>query len=127
MARYETYLRTCSGLLFCSLHEGLGIPPLEAILHGCPLLLSDLPSLRETCDGAARFVDPGSSESIEQGIEDLLADPHGWSERSAAGAKRYHLLSADTPLRCLRLYERLTGGTVVQPSSRGAGLAKDER
>lgn len=109
MANYETYLRSASGLLFCSLYEGLGLPPLEAMRCGCPLVLSDIAALRETCGDAARFVDPYSVESIAAGIRSLIDDSETWANRSQRGAATYRLLSADAPNRCLRMYEQLTG------------------
>ncbi|MBN1309465.1 MAG: glycosyltransferase [Chitinispirillaceae bacterium] len=114
MERYGEYLHTSSGLLFCSLYEGLGIPPLEAMLQGCPLLLSAIAPLHETCSGAARFADPRSIEQIAEGIEALIADTALWAARSLAGAKAYRMLSDDAPDRCLRMYERLTGKTVAR-------------
>jgi len=52
MKGYEEGLATSSGLIFCSYHEGLGLPPLEAMSNGCPMILSDLPVLHETCGDA---------------------------------------------------------------------------
>ncbi len=107
MKRYEFHLRRSSGLLFCSFEEGLGIPPIEAMRCGCPLLLSDIPPLRETCSSAARFTDPASVESIAAGLSDLLSDTKRWSEASFSGWKLYQTLSLDTPQRILRMYNQL--------------------
>ncbi|MBN1577198.1 MAG: glycosyltransferase [Chitinispirillaceae bacterium] len=117
MERYEEYLRTCSGLLFCSLYEGLGIPPLEAMRRGCPLLLSAIAPLNETCSGAGRFVDPRSVDGIAEGIDALVTDTALWADRSLSGAKAYRMLSDDASDRCLRMYERLTGKTVSRQAS----------
>ena len=109
MERYGEHLRRCSGLVFCSLSEGLGIPPLEALQYGCPLLLSDIPPIRETCDKAGIFVNPASVRSIFEGLEALIADPHVWSERAITARQSYQSLSAGTPERIYRLYRQLTG------------------
>ena len=107
MERYEAHLRESSGMLFCSSEEGLGIPPVEAMRYGCPLLLSDIPPLRETCSSAARFTDPASVESIVEGINDLLADTKRWSEASFSGWNRYQTLSGETPQRIFHIYSQL--------------------
>jgi len=46
-------LRHARALVFPSLYEGFGIPPLEAMLVGCPVLASDIPPVREVCGQAA--------------------------------------------------------------------------
>ena len=117
LERYEEHLRSCSGLLFCSLYEGLGIPPLEAMSFGCPLLLSDIPPLRETCSDAGLFVDPLSVEAITAGIEKLITDTSEWAMRSLTGAKVYHSLSNDSPDQVLRMYEQLTGTTMARKAA----------
>jgi len=53
---------------FPSLYEGFGFPPLEAMAHGCPTLVSNVASLPEICGDAAYFVDPYDEESIADGI-----------------------------------------------------------
>jgi glycosyltransferase involved in cell wall biosynthesis len=59
---------------FPSLYEGLGFPPLEAISHGCPALVSNAASLPEVCGDAAYFVDPYDEESIADGIYQVATD-----------------------------------------------------
>jgi glycosyltransferase involved in cell wall biosynthesis len=56
--------RRAAALVFPSLYEGFGQPPLEAMACGCPVACSDLPSLREVCGDAAAYLDPRSPESI---------------------------------------------------------------
>lgn len=89
MEKYSFYLSNCSGLLFCSRQEGLGIPPIEAMTHGCPLLLSDIPSLREIADGAGRFIQPENVDELVRGMEDITANQDVWTTRSQQGFKRY--------------------------------------
>lgn len=109
MEHYSEHLRNTSGLIFCSRYEGLGIPPLEAMQYGCPLLLSSIPPLRETCSEAGRFVDPCSAEDIAEGMNDLIADNNAWVKKSVAGARAYALLSHDAPLQCIRIYSNVSG------------------
>ena len=53
---------------FPSLYEGFGFPPLEAMAHGCPTVVSNIASLPEVCGDAAYFVDPYDEENIANGI-----------------------------------------------------------
>lgn len=59
---------------FPSLYEGFGLPLLEAMAAGVPVLTSNLSSMPEVVGDAAVMVDPTSVDSIAQGLESLLAD-----------------------------------------------------
>jgi len=51
-------------LVFPSFDEGLGLPPLEAMATGCPVIVADVPALRETCGDAAFYVDPRNPATL---------------------------------------------------------------
>ncbi len=55
-----------------SLYEGFGLPPLEAMACGCPVLVSDIPVEREICADAARYFNPYSVEDIRRTIREQL-------------------------------------------------------
>lgn len=57
--------------VFPSFYEGFGIPPLEAMLCGCPVIVSDIPALRETCGDAALYCDPHDPRSLAMNIRAL--------------------------------------------------------
>lgn len=57
-----------------SLYEGFGLPVLEAMHYGCPVVTSNVSSLPEAAGDAAIMVDPESTESIKEGIEKVLGD-----------------------------------------------------
>jgi glycosyltransferase involved in cell wall biosynthesis len=59
------------GLLYPSLYEGFGLPILEAMACGCPVLTSNCTAMPEVASDAAILVDPLSEEAIAEGIVDL--------------------------------------------------------
>jgi glycosyltransferase involved in cell wall biosynthesis len=107
MDKYEQYLDTAAGLVFCSTYEGLGMPPLEALAHGCPVVASDIPALRETCGTAARFVDPSDAASIAKGLEDVADNREAWQSNSMQGFHHYTAMSADTGKQLTALYHSM--------------------
>jgi len=60
--------------IFCfpSFAEGFGLPPLEAMASGVPVVVSNTTSMPEVCDGAALFVDPHNIKDIAEKINELL-------------------------------------------------------
>lgn len=57
-----------------SLYEGLGLPPIEAMACGTPVLASNVSSLPEVVGDAGELVDPRSTEAIARGMERVLTD-----------------------------------------------------
>lgn len=68
------YLRGAKIFVFPSLYEGFGIPILEALACGVPVLTSDLPSLKEVGGVACVYADPFNIEDITAKISLLLTD-----------------------------------------------------
>lgn len=62
------------GLIFPSLDEGFGLPPLEAMALGVPCAVSDCPPMNELLEGAALFFDPLSEQAIADAILQLAND-----------------------------------------------------
>jgi glycosyltransferase involved in cell wall biosynthesis len=81
--------RTAAGLVFPSLYEGFGQPPLEAMACGCPVASSNAASLPEVCGDAARLFDPTSVEEMVAAVEEILARPEEWSAKGIARASEF--------------------------------------
>lgn len=62
-------------LAYPSLYEGFGLPVIEAMQMGVPVLTSDVGATREVAADAACLVDPGSVDSIAQGLTRLMTSP----------------------------------------------------
>ncbi len=61
-------------LLFPSAYEGCSVTPLEAMACGCPVITSDIPSLRESTGGAALLANPSSIDGLCSAMDKILHD-----------------------------------------------------
>lgn len=66
--------QTASALVFPSLYEGFGLPPLEAMACGCPVAASDATAVPEICGKAAILFDPHDADAIAAAVLHTLAD-----------------------------------------------------
>lgn len=80
-------------LVFPSLYEGFGIPPLEAMSLGCPVLAADIPPVREVCGDAALYFDPHSSEAIAIAMRTALSGAMDAEAMRLAGQRQAGLFS----------------------------------
>lgn len=77
---------------FPSLYEGFGLPPLEAMACGTPVLTSNRSSLAEVCGDAAHLINPTCDDCVSRGLIDLLSDAdyrQSLSERGLVRAKTF--------------------------------------
>lgn len=66
--------RNAKLFVFPSLYEGFGLPPLEAMSLGCPVIASDLPVLREVCGDAGLYFNPYSENDLSDKMLKILND-----------------------------------------------------
>jgi glycosyltransferase involved in cell wall biosynthesis len=106
-ANVRGLLGNAAALLFPSLYEGFGIPPLEAMVNDCPVIASDIPPVREVCGDAALYFDPHDAEQLTAGMRTVLSEPAAARlERIRRGAERAAAFTWDRSARRLTEYCR---------------------
>jgi len=78
--------RRASAFLYPSLYEGFGIPPLEAMVHGCPVISSQSSSLPEVLGGAAEYFNPGDSDDLINAITRVVFNQERAEELTRLGS-----------------------------------------
>jgi glycosyltransferase involved in cell wall biosynthesis len=89
--------------VFPSIYEGFGLPPLEAMSLGCPVITSNSSCLPEICGDAALYVDPYDTEDIRKTIEKLINEPELRTSLISLGKEREKIFSFESYTR--RLYD----------------------
>ncbi len=78
----------CDCFVFASLSEGFGLPPLEAMACGAPVVASAVTSLPEVCGDAAFLVEPTESERIFEAMRRVLTEPDIAADLRTKGSAR---------------------------------------
>ncbi|GAB3272921.1 glycosyltransferase family 4 protein [Arthrobacter pigmenti] len=84
---YQQLLRTTTALAILSRAEGYGLPVIEAMSVGTPVIAADIPIFREVGAEAAVYLDPDRPEDLAPAVH-ALAEPARWRELSMAGLAR---------------------------------------
>jgi glycosyltransferase involved in cell wall biosynthesis len=74
--------------VFPSLYEGWGLPPMEAMACGCPVLVSNTSALPEVCGYGAAYCDPYDVDDIAKQLDRLLGSEQARNELREAGLAR---------------------------------------
>src|SRR5271170_3437100 len=88
----RSFYQAASAFVFPSLYEGFGLPPLEAMACGTPVVCSSVSSLPEVVGDAAEIINPENVFDIARGLREVLLDPIRRSslvERGFAQARRF--------------------------------------
>ena len=88
----RSFYQAASAFVFPSLYEGFGLPPLEAMASGTPVVCSNVSSLPEVVGEAAEIVNPENVFDIARGMREVLLDPARRSllvERGFQQARRF--------------------------------------
>jgi glycosyltransferase involved in cell wall biosynthesis len=87
-----TLLQGATALIQPSVYEGFGLPVLEAMACGCPVVASDIAPFREITEGAALLVPPNDSTTLAAALRDIVNSPDlraSLRERGLAQAKKF--------------------------------------
>jgi glycosyltransferase involved in cell wall biosynthesis len=107
---YREVLARATAFAFPSRAEGFGLPPLEAMAAGVPVIVSTAPALTEVCGDAAQAVDPDDARGLATALSRLLEEPSTAREariaRGRAHASRFTWRAAAQ--RTLAVYAELT-------------------
>jgi glycosyltransferase involved in cell wall biosynthesis len=119
---------TAKVFVFPSLYEGFGLPPLEAMAHGTPVVTSNTSSLPEVVGSAAVLVNPENIFDIMRALHRVLVDQSvrdRMKQRGYEQAARYSW--EDSVLRILQVYREVAGAktSVSTPSVEGPAQQAD--
>jgi glycosyltransferase involved in cell wall biosynthesis len=106
---FTSLLDNCTALIYPSLYEGFGMPVLEAMARGKPVLCSRIGPLEEVGGDAACYFNPTDPDEMVQSIVSLSQDPPGTQARVAHGRARARVFGSaeDMAGKYLALFEEL--------------------
>ena len=107
-----------SAFAFPSLFEGFGIPAIEAMAHGVPVVCSNTGALPEVCADAALYFDPVDVDSIANAIRQVMTDRHLHADLSRRGREREKQFSwQKSAQRTLEVYQKAAGRDSLHAAS----------
>jgi len=110
----RVFYSRASAFLFPSLYEGFGLPPLEAMAHGTPVLTSNVSSMPEVFNEAALLVNPENVFDIARGIRQILTENVLRQTLRRRGYERAQMYSWETAARLVHAaYQSVLRRTVA--------------
>jgi glycosyltransferase involved in cell wall biosynthesis len=89
LAELASLYRRAACLVFPSLYEGFGLPPLEAMACGCPVAASNVTAVPEVCGDAAVLFDPNDADSVAEAVLEADARSEELREKGLARASEF--------------------------------------
>jgi len=104
------YYSSAALLAYPSLYEGFGLPPLEAMACGCPVVTSNISGLPEVVGNAGIIIDPYDIDSLAQAMKQVLTDNKKREEMVAKGLIQARKFSWERAAQeTLKVYKKVTG------------------
>jgi glycosyltransferase involved in cell wall biosynthesis len=120
-------LQNCLCLAFPSLVEGFGLPALEAMALGCPVVVSDRASLPEICGDAALYASPEDADAWFSRFMELATKPalrERMIARGRAAASRFSwAASAERYLQAMAVIDGVAYRATMKPAPQLGALA----
>ncbi|MDR1512641.1 MAG: glycosyltransferase family 4 protein [Propionibacteriaceae bacterium] len=114
---------TATALAVPSLQEGFGLPLIDAMMAGLPLIASDIPIFHEVAGDAAHYFDPLDHQSIADAMVAVTTRPDLAAGLVAAGRRRAGLFSwAQTAAKTMAVFRQALGRDSVAPTVNGEDL-----
>ena len=108
---HPDFYRSASLFVYPSLYEGFGLPVVEAMACGVPVLASNTTSLPEVVGNAGSLVDPNNVNELREEMLRLLTDEKMRGDMSEKGLERARLFSWEKCSReTMSVYESVLGG-----------------
>lgn len=120
-AQRELLLRDAAALVYPSLFEGFGLPPLEAMSRGTPVVASRVTSIPEVVGDGALLVDPLDTAELAKALIRVTSDPELAAELSQRGRRRAAVFSVEATGEALRaaFQSAIDLGEQAQPARTG--------
>jgi glycosyltransferase involved in cell wall biosynthesis len=119
--------RHAAWFIFPSLYEGFGLPPLEAMANGCPVLAANAASIPEVYADAVLYFDPNDPQALAKCLHDVTTRPDASALRKTLkqrAAARMAIYQWDANARIL--LDRLVRSGVVAPAHDGPPLVRND-
>ena len=127
-ADMEGLYAAAAAFVFPSLHEGFGLPVLEAMQRGVPVACSNGSALAEVAGGAALLFDARDPRAIADAVATILDDDAAVERLRAQGLVQAARFSWQATARgCLDVYGRVLGDAALAARLRTAGIAQAAR
>jgi glycosyltransferase involved in cell wall biosynthesis len=103
----EALYRDAFFMLYPTLNEGYGYPPLEAMKYGTPVIASAISAVPETCGNSALYFNPYSISELQNRVLQLIFDHEFRQALSRAGSAHYHEVIDDTERSLISLIDHV--------------------
>ena len=112
---------SCRVCVYPSLYEGFGLPPLEAMACGAPVLASRIPVIEEVTGSAARLVEPTDARAMARALAELLTDEPARVELAGRGGEQAARFTWERTARLtFEVYERALADWRARKDGRAA-------